>query len=159
MKAYSAVEKVDLIRTSLTIDAYGNFQGVSRDPERRGGRTAPARKKERKLGTIDARCGNVGLEGPSTYRFRSSRYTCPTDTMSKSPLAPFTFTPPNFPQSIIFPFTILWWIFLWNIRFCHFLCLFALLKSFQNVPNLIQVFKKFSNWANLYFVFKAKTLF
>lgn len=46
MKAYSAVEKVDLIRTSLTIDAYGNFQGVSRDPERRGGRTAPARKKE-----------------------------------------------------------------------------------------------------------------
>lgn len=55
MKAYSAVEKVDLIRTSLTIDAYVNFQGVSRDPERRGGRTAPARKKERKKAG-DNRC-------------------------------------------------------------------------------------------------------
>lgn len=28
MKAYSAVEKVDLISTCLTIEAYGNFQGV-----------------------------------------------------------------------------------------------------------------------------------
>lgn len=107
MKAYSAVEKVDLISTCLTIDAYGNFQGVSRDPERRGGRWDSRSQKERKLGTIDARCGNVGLEGPSTYRFRSSRYTCPTDTKSTSLLAPFTFTPPNFSSVDHLPFTIL----------------------------------------------------
>lgn len=47
MKAYSAVEKVDLISTCLTIDAYGNFQGevVIQNGEVVG-RTAAARKKE-----------------------------------------------------------------------------------------------------------------